>query len=164
MNKTIRILSFISVAIMVLSCVALLACLLLQEPLCQIVFHASDEIIGKHPSLPIGQVVYAFGNLCAAVFLLLSVGKKSYSVTDNVLCAVATGAVLPFLRNFLYQAQTFLTAQFQNDTSLIAMSYVTNLCNTALSLVGTATALMLVVCGMNIAIKYTQRNTEGALH
>ena len=54
-----------------MSSVALLACLLLQEPLCQLLYRASDSIISETPCVPVGQVVYLLGNLAAAFFLLL---------------------------------------------------------------------------------------------
>lgn len=161
MKKTICILSFISVAIMTLSCVALFACIALREPLEQIIFNASDEITAEASALPIGQVVYAFGNLAVALVLLFNLDKRNAGFGTEVLCAVAVGAALPFLRTFLHEAQTIFTTQFQNE--LIALSYLNSLCNMALSFVGLAAPLMLVVCGMNIALKYTQRYAKGTL-
>lgn len=162
MKKTIRILSFISVAIMTLSCVALLACILLQEPLGRIFFGASGQMMAETPSFPIAPLVRALANLAIAVLLMFTVGNQDTNIGTEVTCAVIIGAALPFLLSILSNAQAFFTSQLQVD-AVISFNYVNSLCNMALSFVGIATALMLVVCGMNIALKYTQRNTEGAL-
>lgn len=162
MQKTVKILSYISVAILVMSSVALLACLLLQEPLCQLLYRASDSIISETPCVPVGQVVYLLGNLAAAFFLLLSTGKNTTSFGSEIICAVSAGAILPFLRSSLFSIQTYFLLQFETDNAYIALSYVNNLCNSALSLVGIAVPIMLVLCGIRIAKKYIQKKQTQA--
>lgn len=164
MKKAIRILSFISVAIMTLSCIALLACILLQDSLCQMFFGISGQIIAENPAIPVGALVYGLGNLAAAVVLFFYADKQNTGLLPEIACAVTTGIVLPFLQGLLNNVQTSLAASLHSSDAVIALSSVNSLCDLALSYVGIAVSVMLVICGLSIAIKYSQMNTEGALH
>ena len=155
MKQTIRILSFIPLAIITLSCVALLACLLLQEPLCQILFGISGQIISQNPAFPVGEIVFALGNLAVAVILFLNASKKTTGYWIEVICAVLVGFLLPGIRNVLGTIQSVICSNQQVD-AVIAFTTVRNLCIYSLSIVHIATAISLVLCGMCIAIKHTE--------
>ena len=154
MKKILHILSFLSVAITALSCVAMVGCILLQDPLCQIFFYNSVADLTDTMVVPFGYVLFGLGNLAVALVLLFSIPNGSHRLSVPIICAVCTGVVLPFLRSVVQEIQTILTLRFFDDSLLIATSYLNSLCSIVLSPVGVASALMLVLCGMAIAVKY----------
>lgn len=158
MKKTIRILSILCLALMVISLVLTAGCILLQKPLINLIYGKSAATAPM--IVPFSPLVYG---VCAAVTLgllcLVAVNKKIGIWADLVLLGVSA-LVLPgmnFLLNFAQNMLVTTAANARGVAAVIANSAVNNMCSYTMMPGGLGMRLALVVCGMSIVLKLLEK-------
>lgn len=161
MKNAIRILAIASAVIMALTLCALVVCIVFQGELTSLMYGGYyAQMAGRHYSIPVGNLLYTLGALAAALVLCFTAGYKQFGIWLEVLLAVCISAVLPGLRHIISVVQTALLNP-AGEEALASFSAVQSICSMAMSLTGIATAMVLVACGMSIAVKRME-NQQGA--
>ena len=155
MKKTIKVLTIVSGAIVVLSMLALIICVVMQESYAT-KFYSSPEL-GDYFVFPVGRFIYVFGVLLCSVLLFFSAGLRKLRMWAEIVASVFIGAVLPFLQWYVSTVQTTVIAKAQGALVLAATSIVNNLASTATCLVPLAASVLLFVSGLSIASKIYEK-------
>ena len=154
MNKLIRILSIICLALMVISLVLTGGCILLQKPLIDLIYGKSAA--SAPMVVPFSPLVYS---LCAAVpfgLLCLVGGNKKIGIWADLTLLGISALVLPGLNFVLSMAENLAGTAMANArgvASIVARSAVNNFCNYTMIPGSLALKLALVVFGMSIVYK-----------
>jgi hypothetical protein len=167
MKITAKVLTIVATAILLLSALGLLVCIVFQEPLIQLLFgysrqvfavYSTDSIFTLVARIPAADIVYLTVLLLTGVVLCLTVCAKRVGWWTEII-ALAALMVNPAITWLIRQIQW----RFIVDGMAFYYSYLTNLVSYATTFVGFAMMLLLVACGMSIAYKHLTRKQEKAL-
>ena len=154
MKKLICILSIICLALVVLSLVLTVGCVLLQKPLIDLIYGKS---VGDAPmSVPVSPIVYG---LCATVTLALLCligGNQKIGIWADVVLLGALILVLPGLNAVLSLAQGLAgtaIANAQGVGAIVSNAAVNQMCSFTMMPGGLGMRLALAVCGMSLVYK-----------
>ena len=155
MKKVIKILTIVSGAIIVLSMLAMIACVVMQRSMASIYYSAASEM--DLFVFPAARFVYVVGILLCSVLLFFSAAMEKLGIWAEIVALVFIAAVLPFAQTCISYLQTMLVGNVQGMAVLAYTSAVNNLVATATSLVPFATSVLLFVSGLSIASKVYER-------
>ena len=170
MKITAKVLTIVATAILLLSALGLLVCIVFQEPLIQLlfgyskqdsVFYYTDSIFTLIAKIPAADIVYLTVLLLTGVVLCLTVCAKRVGWWTEII-ALAALVVNPAINWLIQQIQWRFIAEGYTYEN-IYYSYLNNLVSFATTFVGFAMMLLLVACGMSIAYKHLTRKQEKAL-
>jgi len=154
MKKTIKVLTIVSGAIVVLSMLALIICVVMQEIF--IPLYTSSFDAGEYFAFPIARFVYVFGILLCSVLLFFSAGLRKLRMWAEIVASVFIGAVFPFWQWYILLMQTsFVASRGINAVGITAA--VNNLASIVTCLVPIAAAVLLLVSGLSIASKVYEK-------
>lgn len=149
MKKSIKVLSYISMGILVASVGAVLLALVFRETLLQYIYWYEDLAV----VLPLGGVVSLVLRLGAVGLLCFCAGERRFGIWVEILIASVLAAAVPFLRWLLSLLQTTVLGRVMGNDYMLALGGIDLLWNYATCLTGVAVALALLVCGMSLADK-----------
>lgn len=150
MKKLLKILSFISLGVIGMSCMAVMLCYVFRVPLMQLVFHRGAEL---PVVIPVANAVLLVGQLGAMIWLCVCVGDRRFGIWSELLAAGWLGVVLPGICRLLSYVQSLLLTRSMGSDYMIGMSYMSSLWSYATIFNSVAVALALVVCGFSMAQK-----------
>ena len=151
MKKTIKILTIVSGAIMILSMLALIICVLLQGTLTYLFYSTSS--MGEYFIFPVARFVYVFGILLCSVLLFFSAGLRKLGMWAEIVAIPFIAVFFPFVQWIISMMQTTLGANAKGSLFVAATAAVNNLASMATCLVPLAASVLLVVSGLSIASK-----------
>ncbi len=150
MKKTATVLSVISMVLIGLALlIAVVSLTVFWKPL-SLQFHSIPEAIGIGPVLQVGIVINMLGTLLVALVLLITSQFKK-TVIIEIIAIVALCLLLPVLTSILGVVQSSWVGAQYGSSFLVAQSVTINILALPRQLVGLASSLCLVTCGMRIA-------------
>ena|GEM_PF-6875094 len=160
MKKQIRIMAFISTAMMALSLILLIISFPFQEEIASWI-HGGSVIERFSPYFPLMQFLNCLSRTVLAALLIIFSGNKKFGIMSEILILVALIAVIPIMNFFLQNInhQLFVNREIDKVVSYNLVSQISSYLLLP-SLLGSALAY--VTCGMSIAFKSMnkEQNTE----
>ena len=96
MKKTIKILSFVSLFLVILSSMLIVMALtFLWEPFCYL-FSYSEMVVNARPIIPIGSVVYICGCISISA-ILIATNKSKVTIVLDIILIVIICSLLPII-------------------------------------------------------------------
>ena len=162
MQKLIRILSILCLALMVISLVLTVGCILLQKPLIDLIYGKS--VATAPMAVPVSPIVYSLLSILTFGLLCLVAGNRRIGIWADLILLSANALVLPGMNFALSLVQNLAGTAMANArgvAAIVANSAVNNFCTYTMLPGGLGMRLTLVVCGMSIVLKLLEkRQTE----
>ena len=150
MKVTIRVLSFIALAAVVLYLLALLLVVVFQSPLKELL-GAPDEVIGLW-HFPAGSLLSGLRMVLTVTVLCIFAGNHKVGIWLELVLLGVNQVLWPPISAVANLLQTMTIGRY-GAAAIANRSYVSSLTSYVSFLFGIAFAIYLVVCGMSIAYK-----------
>lgn len=151
MKKLIKVLSFISLGLMILSCFLVILCTVFRRPLTELFFGYSDEQLPL--VIPAGMAVSMVVQLGCALWLSIFAGDHRFGIWAEILPAAVLALAAPLLNRVLSAVQNLLLGKMVGYLYMNSLSMTSTLWSYAAIGVTVAVALAYLVCGMSMAEK-----------
>jgi len=151
MKKLIKVLSFISLGLMILSCFLVILCTVFRRPLTELFLsYGADDL---KLVIPAGTAVSMVLQLGCALWLSIFASDHRFGIWAEILPAAGLALVAPLLNRVLSAVQSRVIVRMFGYLFMNSLSMISALWSYATIFTGFAVSLALVVCGMSIAYK-----------
>ncbi len=163
MQKNIRIIAIIAVALEAMSMLLLIITTIFQQQLGKMLGYP-DVVLGMLPKLPIVQFMYCIASFTVILLLLICCGNKKGGIWLEIIALICLAVVLPTMNQMLGWILNTLIAQ-QRGTAYMAATSAASLIAGFCMMPGTlGQTLAYVTCGMSIAYKHVHKKTEQSVN
>jgi hypothetical protein len=156
MQKTIRVLAIIAVALATFSLMLLLASIPLQRMLAREVYGYHDDFMGALPQFPLIPFLSCFLRGGCMALLIICCGNKKGGIWLELLTLVFLVMVLPVITQITSLSYNVFLGTMSTQ-HIATNAVVTNIANFCLIPSNLGQALAYVTCGMSIAFKKMSR-------
>ena len=157
MQKFIRIMAIVAVALVGTSLLLMLISIPFQRSIASDIFgYYDDDILNLLPLFPFTDFLNCFLRLVCVSLLLFCCFKKKSGISLEFIIFVCLAVVLPIINQFVF----YLYHLFIQDTYIIANSMVSNLSYYCLTPANLGQAVAYTVCGMSIVYKQMNKASE----
>lgn len=152
MNKSVKILSIISIILSLIGVLLATAILtFLWEPV-NILLNSPEVIAKATPIIPIGNMVYILGCVIISLVLLASYKSRKFIVIE-ILSIVFLSFVFPLLAYRLDMTQTIWVGHTMGDNSLAVLGTANSIMAIPIGFINLSVALSLITSGMRLIEK-----------
>ena len=152
MQKFIRIMAIIAVALVGLSLFLLLTTIPFQRMIADGVFGCPDVALDRLPMFPLVPFLNCFLRLGCMALLIICCGNRRGGIWLELIVFVSLVAVLPAVSQGVSLVYNQLVGRM-GDYHLVANTMVSNISNYCLAPAGWGQAIAYAVCGMSIVFK-----------
>lgn len=155
MQKFIRIMAIVAVALVGTSLLLMLISIPFQRSIVSDIFgYHNEDVLNLLPLFPFTDFLSCFLRLVCVSLLLFSCFKKNSGISLEFIVFVCLAVVLPIINQFVF----YLYQLFNQDAYSIANSMVSNLSYYCLTPANLGQAVAYAVCGMSIVYKKTKKD------
>ncbi|MBQ7045535.1 MAG: hypothetical protein IJN65_03475 [Clostridia bacterium] len=161
MKKTIRIMTIIAVVLAGFSLILILTSIPFQSMLAREVYGYPEDVVEALPQFPLLSFLICFLRTACIALLIFCCGNKKGGIWPELLILGCLVIILPSISQIVLPLYTELLRRMGSQ-HLIANSVVTNIANFCAIPSNLGQALAYVTCGMSIAFKKININTNHA--
>lgn len=162
MKKTILIMTIIAVALASFSLILLLASIPFQSLLAREVYRYSENILEELPAFPLVSFLLCFLRVSCIALLIVCCANKKDNVWLELIILICLVVIIPAIRQIASPLYSAFLGHLGSQR-LIANSLATNIASFCLIPSNLGLALAHVTCGMSIAFKKININTNHAV-
>ncbi len=162
MKKTIRIMAIIAVSLAGFSLILILASIPFQSMLAREVYGYHEDLVEALPQFPLLSFLICFLRTACIALLIICCGNKKGGIGLELLILGCLVIILPLISQFVSQLYTVLLSRIDRQY-LVANYVVTNIANFCSIPSNCGQAHAYVTCGMSIAFKKININTNHAI-
>ena len=153
MQKFIRIMAIVAVALIGCSALLLLVSFPFQSLIAKNVYGYGDELLSHLPQFPLIPFLFCFLRLGCAVLLIVCCGNKKGGIWLELVALVCLAVILPGASRLVNLLYTPLIYRAQGSAAIAASSVVNNIANFCLIPGSFGQTIAYVVSGMSIVFK-----------
>jgi len=162
MKKTIRIMAIISVVLAGFSLILILASIPFQSMLAREVYGCSEDLVETLPRFPLLSFSICLLRTACIALLIICCGNKKSGIWPELLILGCLVIIIPLISQIVSPLYNVLLGHMGSQY-LAANSAVTNIANFCSIPSNWGQALAYVTCGMSIAFKKININTNHAV-
>ena len=153
MQKFIRTMAIVAVALAALSVLLLLISVPLQQLIADEIYGWGGDLLGLLPIFPVLPLLFTLLRTACMVPLIFCSGNKKVGIWLEIVVFAVLLLVLPFLSQIADTLATQILSQIRGSAYLTAHSVVNQISNMCLRTAGWGQALAYAVCGMSLVYK-----------
>ena len=134
----------------------------LWEPMC-VQYTDMQEIAATGPVLPIANVIQFFFVSLAAILLTSTSKIKGRTISIEIILAILLSIISPLLTYFISVFQNVITGNRLGTVYLAKLSITSNILIFPAMMLGIASSICLIVCGMRIACKKAAKEQNSTI-
>ena len=150
MKKTIRILAILAEALAVVSMIALVSVIAMQEQL-KTLYTTAPGVVSRF-AIPMGPNVYVVCVMAALVLLIVAAWSKNNSIWPELITVLLL-TVSPWMQKGAVLLQNMVWGQMYGAEAMAALSVMQTMSEIPLTVAHLAVTLALITCGMSIGRK-----------